>query len=228
VVEPLRLLSTAAVDPLPSGRFPLRTVFRGRWATLEPLDPALHGEELFTAAGDPGLWTWLPYGPFANRDAFTSWLRGSAGAADPVFFAVREAAGGRAQGMLSLLNIRPADGVAELGHIWLAGALQRTAAATDALTLLLRHLFDDLGYRRLEWKCNAANVPSRRAAERLGFRFEGTFYRHMIVKGGNRDTAWFSLLSDEWPERRAALDAWLEPANFDAAGRQRRPLRRAG
>lgn len=228
MVEPLRPLSTAAVEPVPSGRLPLRSGLSGHWASLEPLDPARHGEALFAAAGDAAIWTWLPYGPFADRQAFSSWLGDCAGVADPLFFAIRENASARVSGMLSFLNIRPRDGVVELGHIWFSPALQRTAAATDALTLPLRHAFDDLGYRRLEWKCNAANVPSRRAAERLGFRFEGIFYRHMIVKGCNRDTAWFSLLADEWPARRAALDAWLDPVNFDAAGRQRQPLRRGG
>lgn len=233
MVESLRSLTTTAVEPLPSGRRPFRTVFTGRWASLEPLDPPRHGEELFAAAGDSTIWTWLPYGPFASRQAFVAWLHDCAAASDPLFFAIRENASdrvpsARVQGMLSLLNIRPSDGVAELGHIWFAPPLQRTAAATDALTLLIHHAFDDLGYRRMEWKCNAANAPSRQAAERLGFRFEGIFYRHMIVKGCNRDTAWFSLLADEWPARRAALDDWLDPANFDAAGRQRRPLRRAG
>lgn len=231
MVEPLRSLSTAPVDPLPSGRFPLRTVFRGDRVSLEPLDPERHAVDLFAAGHALGaaarVWTWLPYGPFAGEGTFTAWVRACAGAADPVHFAVRPHASGRVAGMAALMRIRAADGAIEVGHIWFAPSLQRTAAATEALTLLIRHVFDDLGYRRLEWKCDAANVPSRNAALRLGFRFEGTFYRHMIVKGRNRDTAWFSLLDEDWLDRRAALDAWLDPGNFDAAGQQRQPLRRA-
>lgn len=228
MVEPLRSLSTTALAGHPSGRFPLRTGFRGHRVSLEPLDPRRHATDLYAAGHDDGataeLWAWLPYGPFATVAAFEGWLGEAAAAADPIFFAIRPHACGRVLGMTALLSIRPRDSVAELGHIWFAPALQRTAAATEALVLLMRHVFDDLGYRRLEWKCNAANTPSRRAAERLGFRFEGIFYRHMIVKGCNRDTAWFSLLVDEWPAVRRALHRWLADDNFDATGAQYRSL----
>ncbi|MFO1153980.1 MAG: GNAT family protein [Rhodospirillales bacterium] len=202
----------------------------GRYVDLEPLDAVRHGADLWQAAEEEGAsgasWAWLPYGPFPDAPALTAWIGQAAGSSDPLFYAVRERAPARVSGFVSLLNIRPGDAVLEIGHIWLAPRLQRTTAATEAIALLLRHGFDDLGYRRIEWKCNACNLASRHAALRFGFVFEGIFFRHMIVKGRNRDTAWFSILADEWPERRAALDAWLQPENFDADGRQRVPLRR--
>ncbi len=141
-----------------------------------------------------------------------------------MFFAVRDEGSGRAGGVASYLNIHPQPGTIEIGHIWFGPALQRTPAATEALYLLLHHAFDDLGYRRLEWKCNALNAASRRAAVRLGFAFEGTFYQHQIVKGRNRDTTWFSILDGEWPPIRANFEAWLAPENFDEAGGQRASL----
>jgi RimJ/RimL family protein N-acetyltransferase len=132
---------------------------------------------------------------------------------------------GQPRGVVSYLRIDAANGVVEIGHIWYAPSIQRTRVTTEVTYLLAKHVFDDLGYRRLEWKCNAANERSRAAAERFGFTYEGTFRQHMMVKGANRDTAWFALLDGEWPATRAAFEAWLDPANFDADGRQRRPLR---
>ena len=143
---------------------------------------------------------------------------------DPLFFAIVDPATGEAAGMASYLNIVPANGCIEIGHIWFAPPLQRTRAATEAIFLLMRHVFDDLRYRRLEWKCDALNAPSRRAAGRFGFSYEGTFRQHMIVKGRNRDTAWFALLDRDWPRVRAAFERWLAPANFDPAGSQRSAL----
>jgi RimJ/RimL family protein N-acetyltransferase len=229
--EPLRpetRLSAERVEPLPPGRFPPRLPLQGEAALLEPIDPALHGRELFAAshadASALRIWTYFSYSPFADEAGFVAWLRDCAAAADPVFYAIRDRRSGQAAGMASFMRIAPKDGVLEIGHIWFAPWLQRTRAATEALALMLRHAFDDLGYRRVEWKCDALNAPSRQAARRLGFRFEGIFFRHMIVKGRNRDTAWYALLAEEWPERRAALADWLAPDNFDEAGRQRRPL----
>ncbi len=181
-----------------------------------PLYESLHGE------GDPHLFDYLPYGPF-SRDEWHDWFTASAASDDPLFFAL--VVEGVPLGQASYLRIEPEHRVIEIGHIALGPKLQRTPAATEAMYLMARHAFDDLGYRRLEWKCNALNARSCRAAERLGFTFEGIFRQHMIVKGKNRDSAWFSIIDGEWPERRAAFEAWLDPANFDEAGRQRKPLR---
>ena len=206
---------------------PARADLTGTFSRLEPLDPARHAAELFAASHQPGaetLWDYLAYGPFADLAAFQAWLEERAISDDPLFFAIRELTSGQAVGMASYLNIVPVHGSIEIGHIWFGPALQRTPAATEALFLLLRHALDDLGYRRMEWKCNARNAASRRAAIRLGFRFEGIFYQHMVTKGRNRDTAWFSILDHEWPPLRDAFEAWLAPENFDADGRQRRAL----
>ena len=200
----------------------------GAYVRLEPVDAAAHGESLHRQSHarpeEAALWTYLPYGPFADRGAFESWLAERVRSDDPLFFAVVERASGAASGMASYLNIVPANGCIEIGHIWFAPPLQKTRAATEAIFLMMRYVFDDLGYRRLEWKCDALNEPSRRAARRFGFTYEGTFRQHMVVKGRNRDTAWFSLLDREWPATRAAFERWLAPDNFDAAGRQRASL----
>jgi RimJ/RimL family protein N-acetyltransferase len=223
-----RPLSGEAVSRLPSGLIPGRGRHDGVAATLEGIDPERHAEELFASShGVPGgeaLWRFLSYGPWADAATFRGWLRDCAAAHDPVFFAIRDCTSGRACGMASYLNIVPKNGSIEIGHIWLAPALQRTRAATEALFLLMRHAMDELRYRRLEWKCDALNAPSRRAARRLGFRFEGIFHQHMIVKGRNRDTAWYSIMDHEWPDVRANITAWLADDNFDAAGRQKRSL----
>ena len=188
---------------------------------LEPLDPAIHGDDLYAASlGADDTWLYLPYGPFNSRGAFISWLEGRAPVEDPLTFAIVDRETGAARGLTSLMRIVPDHGVIEVGHIWLSPALQRTRQATDALYVQARHVFDDLGYRRFEWKCNAANAGSRRAAERFGFVFEGVFRQHMVVKGRNRDTAWYSMLDSEWPSRRAAFEAWLSAENFDSSGAQ--------
>jgi RimJ/RimL family protein N-acetyltransferase len=192
---------------------------------LEPVDPDRHAADLHAASlGDPRLWDHLPYGPFADVGALREHLARQAASDDALFFAVVDAATGRAVGIVSYLRIEPAHGVIEIGHIWFGGPLQRTPAATETVYLLARHAFDELGNRRLEWKCDAANARSRRAAERFGFTFEGVFRQHQIVKGRNRDTAWYAMLDGEWPALRAAFEAWLAPENFDAAGAQRRTL----
>lgn len=202
-------------------------VFDGRHARLEPLAPghaaALHAA--FAADTTGHLWDWMAYGPFADADAYAAWVGPAAAGRDPLYFAVsdRDAAATPA-GVMSLMRIDAKNGVVEVGNICFSPALQRRRAATEAHYLLMRHVFDGLGYRRYEWKCNALNTPSRAAALRLGYSFEGVFRNHMIVKGRNRDTAWYAIIVEDWPAIRAAFDAWLSPDNFDASGRQIRPL----
>lgn len=206
-------------------RTPKRAPLEGQGVRLDPVDAARHARDLFTSSeGAPSLWDHLAYGPFENQDVFTWWLEERAASTDPLFFAIIDRASGRAEGMASLMRIKPEHGVIEIGHIWFAPALQRTRQATEAIYLLARHAFDDLGYRRLEWKCDSLNGPSRRAAERFGFVYEGVFRQHMVVKGRNRDTAWYSIIDGEWPAVRAAFEAWLAPGNFDGEGRQRQSL----
>jgi RimJ/RimL family protein N-acetyltransferase len=205
-------------------RMPDRTSLVGTRVVLERLDPARHADDLFAAqsAGDPRLWSYLPYGPFEDVSTLSAHLRAQAVAEDPWFYAV--VVDGAAVGVVSFLRGDAANGAIEIGHIWFGAALQRTPAATEVVFLLARHAFDVLGVRRLEWKCDAANARSRAAAERFGFTYEGTFRQHLIVKGRNRDTAWFSILDGEWPAVRDAFVAWLAPENFDADGAQRASL----
>lgn len=202
---------------------PERAELAGAWARLEPLDPARHAEALHAAfMEDPGgsAWTYLPYGPFRGADEYRRWIEQTCRGADPLFFALIDRATDAPGGVAAYSRIDPRHGVIEVAHLAFAPRLQRTRAATDALYCMLRYAFD-LGYRRCEWKCDALNAPSRAAAERLGFTYEGTFRQALVTKGCNRDTAWFSIIDTEWPARRAALERWLEPANFDPAGRQR-------
>ena len=209
-----------------AARRPERIVLQGGSVTLTPLDAQAHTEQLFEAvAGADQLWTYLPYGPFPDVAAFRAHVSETAASADPLFFAIIDHASRRALGRASLMRIEPQHRVVEVGHILYGPALQRTRGATEAMYLLARHVFEHLGYRRYEWKCNALNAASRAAALRLGFTFEGVFRQHMIVKGRNRDTAWFSMLDAEWPSRRRDFERWLAPGNFDAQGRQRSPLR---
>ncbi len=199
-------------------------VLTGRHGRVEKLDPARHGASLWESVSvTPAMWDYMPYGPFEDVSAFQAWLRERATLDDPYVYAV-VAQDGRAIGIAALMAIRPDMGVIEVGHIAYAPALQRTPLGTEAQYLLARYAFDTLGYRRYEWKCNALNAASRRAAERYGFTFEGMFRQHMIVKGKNRDTAWFSIIDSEWPDRRAAFERWLAPANFDSDGRQKASL----
>ena len=210
-----------------SGRpFPPRTAMIGNRVRLEPVSVATHGGDLFAAAtegGDPDQWTWLPYGPFDDA-TFFAWLGEREASADPMFFALVETETGQAKGMCSFMRIDARNGVMEIGHIWFAPSIQRTAIATEAIYLLQQRTFDELGYRRLEWKCDNANARSKRAAIRFGFTPEGVFRKHSVVKGRNRDTAWFSLLDNEWPANREVLAAWLSPENFADDGTQRRSM----
>jgi RimJ/RimL family protein N-acetyltransferase len=206
-------------------RRPERAPLAGETVRLEPVDPERHAVDLFTSSKDaPALWNFLAYGPFPNQQVFTEWLKERAASNDPLFYTVVDRDSGAARGMASLMRIKPEHGVIEIGHIWFAPVLQRTRQATEAIYLMARYAFDDLGYRRFEWKCDALNQASRRAAERFGFMFEGVFRQHMVIKGRNRDTAWFSIIDGEWPVVRAAFEAWLARENFDGEGRQRRSL----
>ena len=198
---------------------------RGGRVKLVPVS-AEQADDLFAAGhgGDPALWEYLPYGPFSDVEEMRLWLAACAASKDPQFFAIVSQEDGRAVGMASYLRFAPDHRVVEIGHIWFGAGLQRTPAATEAIYLLAAHAFDELKVRRLEWKCDADNERSRRAADRFGFTFEGVFRQHMLVKDRNRDTAWYSLLDGEWPSVRAAFESWLDEANFDADGRQRRSL----
>ena len=216
-----------AVDPRPA-RPPERVVMEGRYVTLAPLDTASHGDALWRQTGgteNTPLWLYLPDGPFAERAAFDRDLARKTTSIDPLFFAILDKRTADAAGYASYLRIEPAHRSIEVGYIIYAPALQRTRAATEAMYLMARHAFEELGNRRYEWKCDARNEPSRRAALRLGFTFEGIFRQHRIVKGRNRDTAWYSMLDKEWPARKAAFEHWLAPSNFDEHGRQKSSLR---
>jgi RimJ/RimL family protein N-acetyltransferase len=206
---------------------PPRTNLHGRFCRLEILDAARHGPALWAAFQldrEGRNWTYLPYGPFAGEAEFHAWLDGVARRRDLVMHAVADGASGAAIGLAAYLRIDPDNGTIEVGHLNFSPLLQRRPAATEAMYLLMRRAFDELGYRRYEWKCDALNAPSRKAAERLGFRFEGVFRQAVVVKGRNRDTAWFSIIDAEWPALRARFEAWLAPENFGADGGQRRRL----
>ncbi|HEY3454604.1 MAG TPA: GNAT family protein [Bryobacteraceae bacterium] len=214
------------VDAAPAKR-PERTILEGRYVTLAPLDPGLHGEDLWEATQgeqNDALWRYVTDGPFPQRDGFDRALAGMAASEDPLYFAIVGRATLRAAGRASYMRIDTRHRVIEVGSILYTPALQRTRGATEAMYLMARHAFEDLGYRRYEWKCNALNEASRRAALRLGFTFEGIFRQHQIVKGRNRDTAWFSMLDSEWPRRKEALERWLDPENFLPSGEQKRRL----
>lgn len=198
----------------------------GRLVRLERVVPA-HLPALyaaFSAPGAEGNWTYLPYGPFADAAAFEAFAERTYFGDDPCFFTVLSRETGAPLGVLSLMRIDTANGVIEVGHICFSPALQRRPEATEAQYLLMKHVFDTLGYRRYEWKCHNDNAPSHAAALRLGFSFEGLFRQHMIVRGRNRDTAWYAILDHEWPALRSAFETWLSADNFDAEGRQRRRL----
>ena len=217
----------ASIDTRPAKR-PERLTFKGRWVTLTPLDASAHAEALFQGSnGDAAresVWTYLFDGPYHRLDEFRANIEAKARSLDPLFFAVIDNVSGRAVGYQTFLRIDPPNRVIEVGNIMYTPAMQRTAGATEAQYLFARYVFEELGNRRYEWKCNALNAPSRRAAERFGFTFEGIFRQHMIVKGRNRDTAWFAMLDGEWSARKAAYERWLAPDNFDDKGSQKLKL----
>jgi RimJ/RimL family protein N-acetyltransferase len=197
---------------------PARIKLRGTHVELEPLH-VRHAAELWDAAqGADDSWAYMGYGPFTSQAAMTGFVGDFASSHDPMAWAVRPVATGIVSGWLTLMEIQPKFGAIELGHIWFGPRLQRTRASTEAMFMLLKLAADDLGYRRLVWKCNALNEPSRRAAKRLGFTYEGTLRNHMIIKGHSRDTAFFSILDSEWPEQRNRILAWLDPSNFAPDG----------
>ncbi len=205
---------------------PPRTVLSGRFCRVEPIDPNRHAADLFAANAldaDGRGWTYLPYGPFATLAEYRAWIESACLGDDPLFFAIVDAACGGAVGVASYLRIEPAMGTIEVGHVRFSPLLQRRPAATEAMYLLMKRAFE-LGYRRYEWKCDALNAPSRTAAERLGLSFEGIFRQAVVVRGRNRDTAWFAAVDREWPALSRAFEQWLDPGNFDTDGRQRVPL----
>ncbi len=199
----------------------------GRFVRLEKLDPARHADGLFDASAQPDgdqRFRWLPDEPPTDRAEFHRWVEQVAASEDPIFFAVIDTATGKVAGRQTFMRMDPANGVAEIGHIYWGPLVSRKPAATEALYLFARHLFDDLGYRRFEWKCNNENTPSKRAALRFGFRPEGVFHQHLIIKGKNRDTAWFAMLDKDWSKLRPAYETWLAPENFHADGAQKASL----
>jgi RimJ/RimL family protein N-acetyltransferase len=205
-------------------RRPEAVTLTGRYGNVERLDPTRHGASLWDAVrGHDKIWTYMAYGPFEEEGGFSDWLASRVALTDPYYYAIVEPSG-RAIGLATLMSIRPDMRVVEVGNILLGPSLQRTPRATEAQYLLARYVFETLGYRRYEWKCDALNAASRRAALRFGFSFEGIFRDHMIIKGRNRDTAWFAMLAAEWPARKAAFERWLAPENFDADGMQRARL----
>jgi RimJ/RimL family protein N-acetyltransferase len=214
------------VDPRPPRR-PDRVVLSGRDVDVVPLDPSTHGDALFDGSAGPsneGLWAYLFDGPFHDRASFERALERKAASEDPLFFSIVDRQSRRATGIAAFMRIEPTHRVVEVGSILYTKALQRRRGATEAMYLMARYVFEELEYRRYEWKCNALNAASRRAALRLGFTFEGVFRQHMIVKGRSRDTAWYSMIDAEWPARKAAFERWLAPDNFDREGRQKTPL----
>ena len=217
----------ATVPTWTDRRRPPRAPMQGRYASTEPLDPRKHGRDLFDAAAldkEGRIWTYLPYGPFSTHQAYAGWIQMTCMGEDPQFHAILDNATGKAVGVASLMRIDPKGGAIEIGHICLSPLAQRSRAATDAMYLFMRRVFDEVAYRRYEWKCDALNAPSRTAAERLGFTFEGVFRQATLYKGRNRDTAWFSIIDKEWPQLKAAFETWLDPANFEAAGKQKQAL----
>jgi RimJ/RimL family protein N-acetyltransferase len=213
-------MSNWKTRPLPS-----LEIHQGRYVTLAPLNAESHTADLWRAVqGRDELWDYLGDGPYASEADLRRAIEQKQAGTAAVFLSIIPQSSSMAEGYASYMRMDQANGVIEVGNILMSASLQRTTAATEAMYLMARHVFDDLGYRRYEWKCNANNAPSRRAALRYGFTFEGIFRQHMIVKSCNRDTAWFSMLDSEWPVCRAAFEAWLDPANFDANGRQGKSL----
>lgn len=205
---------------------PARAPLEGRYCRLEPLDPQRHGDELFSASMAPGAeerHRYLFEGP-VDRATFQTWIEGRAASADPLFFVVIARATGKVEGRQTFMRIDTTHGVIEIGSILWGPGIARSRVATEALFLFAKHAFDDLGYRRFEWKCNNDNAPSKRAALRFGFSYEGLFRQHMVAKGRNRDTAWYSMIDGEWPGLRAGYEAWLSPDNFDNNGQQKARL----
>lgn len=204
-------------------QLPSLNTMEGQFVRLEKLCPEKHADGLFDASAQPDgdeRFRWLPDVPPTDRDVFRSWVADMAASKDPIFFAVIDKATGKVAGRQTFMRMDPGNGVAEIGHIYWGPLVSRKPAATEALYLFARHIFDDLGYRRFEWKCNNENLPSKRAAKRFGFKHEGVFHQHLVMKGKNRDTAWFAMLDKDWDKVRSSFEAWLSKDNFDEAGKQ--------
>lgn len=222
----LNTLGQPVGQPLPSWTpppRPRREPIEGRTCRLVPLDPQAHARDLYEANArdtDDAGWTYSAVGPYADVDEFAAWCETAAKSEDPLYFAIVDKTSGKAVGTATFMRIDPKNGAVEVGSIKYSPLLQRTTAATEAMYLMMRHVFD-LGYRRYEWKCDSHNAASRQSAERLGFQFEGLFRQSVVYKGRNRDTTWFSILDSEWPRLREAFETWLSPDNFTADGEQR-------
>ncbi len=216
------------VERVPVARPFERQVLQGRTVSLVPVSAEEHGQPLFDSFCDSDaqdrLWTYMGYGPFADISEFGEWLTNQEASSDPLYYTIVPGKPGQPSGMASFMRMDVANGVAEIGNIWFAPSLQKTRAATEAIFLMMRHVLETQACRRLEWKCNALNAASRRAADRYGFAFEGVFRNHMVVKNRNRDTAWYAIIGEEWPPLRAAIEAWLDDANFDSEGLQKHSL----
>ncbi len=200
----------------------------GQHVVLEPQDSEKHASQLFRAGHDTEqgirIWDYLAYGPWPNEEAYAAVIKAQSASLDPIFYAIRCLSSNKACGQATFMDINPLNGVIEIGNIWFGPELQRTRGATEALYLMIKYAMDELGYRRMQWRCNSLNARSRAAAHRLGFRFEGVFYNNLIFKGKNRDTTWYSILDDEWPEVRGILETWLDDSNFDSAGNAKTSL----
>lgn len=214
------------VTSLPLGIVPDLRPLPGRYVSLEPLSIERHAQSLYEhSIGNDESWDYLAGGPFASREQFLNWLQSKPAERDPWFYAFVKNGTREALGMGAFMRSDKTNGVIEIGHIWMSAAMQRTRESTESIYLMMRHVFDDLGMRRLEWKCNSLNEPSCIAAERYGFTYEGTFRQHMISKGRNRDTAWYAMLDSEWPKMKTGFETWLSENNFDASGQQKAKLR---
>jgi RimJ/RimL family protein N-acetyltransferase len=210
-----------------AARPPARVALRGAYVTVEPLDPVKHGDQLWEGLGDAAngdLWRYLHSGPFVERVPFDAYLDAKAASGDPMYFALVDRVTGRAGGHAAYMRFEPCQRVIEVGAVVYTVALRKTRAATEAMYLMARYVFEELGYRRYEWKCNVLNDASQRAALRLGFAFEGVIRQHMIVKGRSPDTAWFAMLDSDWPARKNEFERWLKAENFDNAGWQKSRL----
>ena len=213
--------------PGQNAKRPARVMLEGRFARLEPLDPSRHARDLYDATHGPdrdAIWAYLADGPYADFESFSAAMDAKAKSDDPLFFAIIEKASGKALGYATLMRIDVPNRVIEVGNIVYGSAMQKTPLATEVQYLLMRHAFDDLGFRRYEWKCNALNAPSRKAAERYGFTYEGLFRQHMIIKGRNRDTTWYAIVDADWPRIKSGFERWLSPDNFLPNGQQKKSL----